>query len=86
MPITTEIVTLIDKSLAEELSKLYVQTFTQLPIYADRHQLCLNAITKEIELFNKSNGSRHAVIAKDNSQVIGLIFIDLLKDKIRKDQ
>jgi ribosomal protein S18 acetylase RimI-like enzyme len=82
IPITTEIVTSINQGLAEELSKLYVQTFTQLPVYAGRNQLCLDAITKEIQLFNKSDNSRHAIIAKDNGQVIGLIFIDLLKDKI----
>ena len=82
MPITTEIFTSIDPSLAEELSKLFVQTFTQLPVYAGRNQLCFDAITKEIQLFHKSDSTRYAVIAKDNGKVIGLIFIDLLKDGI----
>lgn len=81
MSITTEIVTTsINKDLAEQLRKLFVNTFLQLSIYKDKEKLLHDAINEEIESFNKSTGSRQLVIAKDNSQIIGLIFMDLLED------
>src|SRR5579883_2747371 len=82
MPITTEIVTSIDENLGEELRKLYVKALTQLPLYAWREQLVLEATFKEIQVFNEQDQGRHAVIAKDNGQIVGLIFIDLLKDGV----
>lgn len=82
MLVTTEIITSIDQSLAKELTKLFVTTFMQLPIYAGREQLVFDAITKEIKSFNKPDNSRYAIIAKDNGQIVGLIFIDLLKNGV----
>lgn len=81
MPITIEIVTSIDENLAEKLRGLYIQKFKQLPLYGWHEQLVLEATFKEIQFFNEPDGGRHAVIAKDNGQIVGLILIDLPKDK-----
>lgn len=73
-----ELVANIDKETetAKQIMEIFVTAFLALPIYKKDGEILKKAIVERIDLLNKSASSQQAVIAKENSVVIGIIFVE----------